>query len=256
MLFLILENIHEALEDARVDVEIAIADEDRVYRGFEALLGVGGSGNGASAGGSTSVSGGGVVQTKDVLADARAFVEHKNLSSDFGKLETKVKDLELDLSNIKSKVHEIEGMDLTSLEQMAGAEAEAGQEGQSDETSTTSTTSQPQSRSNSNPFSTRSVSLWSKLDLRTVNSSSIDLSPQPSYTESGSEQQGPGPRKPSLFGGVSSVGRSFSASVIGAPRKVGGFAGGLYRPRGKKATAGGEEEGLIKTTSTEGDDVE
>jgi hypothetical protein len=223
MLFLILENIHEALEDARVDVEIAIADEDRVYRGFEALLGVGGSGNGASAGGSTSVSGGGVVQTKDVLADARAFVEHKNLSFDFGKLETKVKDLELE-----SKAHEIEGMDLTSLEQMA----EAGQEGQSDETSTTSTTSQPQSRSNSNPFSTRSVSLWSKLDLRTVNSSSIDLSPQPSYTESGSEQQGPGPRKPSLFGGVSSVGRSFSASVIGAPRKVGGFAGGLYRPRG------------------------
>jgi hypothetical protein len=48
-----------------------------------------------------------------------------------------------------------------------------------------------------------------------------------------------------MFGGVSSVGRSLSASVISAPRKVGGFAGGLYKPKTKVSAGEGEKEGLI-----------
>jgi hypothetical protein len=57
-----------------------------------------------------------------------------------------------------------------------------------------------------------------------------------------------------MFGGESNVGRSFSASVISAPRKVGGFAGGLYRPKKKSQNQGqakdkekgAEEQSLIK----------
>jgi len=61
-----------------------------------------------------------------------------------------------------------------------------------------------------------------------------------------------------MFGGVSSVGRSLSASVISAPRKVGGFAGGLYKPKKKDVQSPGkgegEEEGMMRRK--EDDDVE
>lgn len=36
----LLDALHEVIEDARVDVEIALADTERVHRGFEALLNV------------------------------------------------------------------------------------------------------------------------------------------------------------------------------------------------------------------------
>ena len=62
-----------------------------------------------------------------------------------------------------------------------------------------------------------------------------------------------------MFGGVSSVGRSLSASVISAPRKVGGFAGGLYKPKKRDVSTNnpsrGEEEGLMQN-KREDDDVE
>jgi hypothetical protein len=207
VLLSILENLHESLEDARVDVEIAIADEDRVYRGFEALLGVGG---------------GGVVQSSNVFEDAREFVAFK-LKDGWTKLSGKVGDLEMDLSTVKSKIHELEGMDLSYEEEP---------------------TSPSLSRTGLNvetPIS-KPKSIWNTLDLKTVT-----LAPTTPIPEEGRRRLGQG-----VFGGVSSVGRSFSASVISAPRKVGGFAGGLYKPKNKKS----EEVGLIQDNNREADDVE
>jgi hypothetical protein len=204
ILLSILENLHESLEDARVDVEIAIADEDRVYRGFEALLGVGG---------------GGVVQSHNVFEDAREFVAFK-LNEGWTKLSGKVGDLEMDLSTVKSKIHELEGMDLSY----------------EDESSLSRTGSNVET-----PIS-KPKSIWNTLDLKTVT-----LAPTTPIPEEGRRRLGQG-----VFGGVSSVGRSFSASVISAPRKVGGFAGGLYKPRNKKS----EEVGLIQDNNREADDVE
>jgi len=203
VLLSILENLHESLEDARVDVEIAIADEDRVYRGFEALLGVGG---------------GGVVQSSNVFEDAREFVTFK-LNEGWTKLSGKVGDLEMDLSTVKSKIHELEGMDLTYEEESPSL-----------------------NRTNSDISTPKPKSIWSTLDLKT-----ITLAPTTPVPEEGRRRLGQG-----VFGGVSSVGRSFSASVISAPRKVGGFAGGLYKPRNKKS----EEVGLIQDNNDRGDDVE
>jgi len=205
VLLSILENLHESLEDARVDVEIAIADEDRVYRGFEALLGVGG---------------GGVVQSSNVFEDAREFVAFK-LNDGWTKLSGKVGDLEMDLSTVKSKIHELEGMDLSYEEEP---------------------TSPSLSRTTSDISTPKPKSIWNTLDLKTVT-----LAPTTPVPEEGRRRLGQG-----VFGGVSSVGRSFSASVISAPRKVGGFAGGLYKPRNKKS----EEVGLIQDNSREADDVE
>ena len=204
VLLSILENLHESLEDARVDVEIAIADEDRVYRGFEALLGVGG---------------GGVVQSSNVFEDAREFVAFK-LNEGWTKLSGKVGDLEMDLSTVKSKIHELEGMDLSYEEEP---------------------TSPSLSRTTSDMSTPKPKSIWNTLDLKTVT-----LAPTTPVPEEGRRRLGQG-----VCGGVSSVGRSFSASVISAPRKVGGFAGGLYKPRNKKS----EEVGLIQDNK-EADDVE
>ena len=206
VLLSILENLHESLEDARVDVEIAIADEDRVYRGFEALLGVGL---------------GGVVQSSSVFEDAREFVAFK-LSEGWTKLNGKVGDLEMDLSTVKSKIHELEGMDLSYDEEPTSP-------------------SLSRTGSNMDTPTLRPKSVWNTLDLKTVT-----LVPTTPVPEEGRRRLGQG-----VFGGVSSVGRSFSASVISAPRKVGGFAGGLYKPRNKKS----EEVGLIQDND-KGDDVE
>jgi len=209
VLLSILENLHESLEDARVDVEIAIADEDRVYRGFEALLGVG--------------FGGGVVQSGNVFQDAKGFVEFKlNGIDGWGKLNGKVNDLEMDLSTVKSKIHELEGMDL-SYEDEQPPSLSRGNSNSNTDTNPTAPTP-------------KSKSIWNTLDLKTVT-----LTPTTPVPEDGRRRLGQG-----MFGGVSSVGRSFSASVISAPRKVGGFAGGLYKPRNKVKL--GEEEKLISET--------
>lgn len=203
MLISILDNLHETLEDARVDVEIAIADEDRVYRGFEALLGVGT----------------GVVQSKDVLKDARDFVEYKSSGEGYTKLATKVGDLEGDLSSLKAKIHELEGMDLSTTT--------------TEPPTPTSPNLSDTSGSGSGFFKT-STSVWASLDLR-----SIEVTPPVTPPiEEGRRKLGSG-----MFGGVSNVGRSFSASVISAPRKVGGFAGGLYRPRKKTQSSDKDERG-------------
>lgn len=207
----ILDNLHETLEDARVDVEIAIADEDRVYRGFEALLGVGT----------------GVVQSKDVLKDAREFVDFKMLGEGFAKLSSKVGDLEDDLSSLKAKIHELDGMDLSSP-------TPPGDAGSDTPPVVSPTTDTP--TSSSAGFFKSSSSVWTSLSLKSVDVTP-PVTPSPSIEE-GRRKLGSG-----MFGGVSNVGRSFSASVISAPRKVGGFAGGLYRPRRKGQGQGRDEKG-------------
>lgn len=201
----ILDNIHEVIEDARVDVEIALADEDRVFRGFEALLGVGS-----------------VVQSSEVLKDAKEFVEDKlgegRGRAGFDRLEKKVEDLEHDLAVLKAKVHEVEdGMEITIP--IATAETESEQ--------TNSTLG----------------SIWADLPLRTVTPpqsgvGGIFSSPLLDGSSPSSSAASPiDSRRPGVLSNVSSVGRSFSASVISAPRRVSGLAGGLYRPRrgGKKS---------------------
>lgn len=242
----ILENIHETLEDARVDVEIALADEDRVYRGFEALLGVGTSttatGSGSGSGSGFAFGGGrSVVQSKDVLKDAGEFVTYKQSSEEFGKLEKKVRDLEYDLSSIKAKCHELEGMDLDSNPLAHGESSTSTGTSLSPNPSVNPNIDQSKERG----FLKPTPSIWSSLELLSI--SNPTPRPTPPSTPSISSF-GPGPghgagqggnedgRKrlgSGMFTGVSSAGRSFSASVISAPKKMGGFAGGLYRPRRK-----------------------
>jgi len=201
-----------------------------VFRGFEALLGVGFNLNGQGAG---------VVQSKDVFEDAREFVEFK-ISDGWGKLSSKVGDLEMDLSTVKSKIHELEGMDLSSIPiEEEPTSPSLSRTGSSDTTPST-TTSTPKVKS-----------IWNTLDLRTVTPA-----PTTPIPEEGRRRLGLGQ---GMFGGVSSVGRSFSASVISAPRKVGGFAGGLYKPRSKARA--GEDEKLLHDADKEkvkdnGNDVE
>ncbi|KLT41010.1 hypothetical protein CC85DRAFT_223623, partial [Cutaneotrichosporon oleaginosum] len=104
----LLDGLHEVIEDARVDAEIAVADEDRVFHGFAALLGVGASG---------------VVQASSVLRDARVYVDARGattpaeggggagLETPLSRLSARVGDVEHDLALIKRTLHEAEGMD-------------------------------------------------------------------------------------------------------------------------------------------------
>jgi hypothetical protein len=221
----ILENLHESLEDARVDVEIAIADEDRVYRGFEALLGVG--------------EGGGVVQSKDVLGDAREYVIFKkDETGGWVKLNGKVQDLEMDLMSIKSKIHELEGMEISFD---ADVDVDVGRE--DEEIGNLPSPSLSPTISKSSPIlRPRNISIWTTLPLRTITTAPTPTAPVEEGAGGGRRRLGLGG---GMFGGVSSVGRSLSASVISAPRKVGGFAGGLYKPKTKVSAGEGEKEGLI-----------
>jgi hypothetical protein len=186
----LLDSIHEVIEDARVDVEIALADEERVFRGFEALLGVGKSG---------------VVQGKEVISDAEEYIADRKEWEGYSKLETRVADIEHDITGIKRVVHESEGL-------------ETGEEG-----------------------STR----LSELDLKTV---SLPTRHPVSPLEDGERRRGS-----NILSSVGNVGRSFSSGLVSAPRRVGSFAGGLYRPKDKE---GGEEEKVLLNGKTDDDGVE
>ena len=178
-----LDSIHEVIEDARVDVEISMADEERVYRGFEALLGVG--------------SGSGAVQGKEVMRDAREFVEERRTGEDFTRLSTRVEDVEHDLALLKRTVHEVEGMEVDK------GEVDGGREGKQ--------------------------SIWQTLELRTITPTATRVVIS-SLASSPSDMDGhDSSRRTGLLSSVGSVGRSFSASVVGAPRRVSTMAGGLYR---------------------------
>ena len=167
ILHTLLDSVHEVIEDARVDVEIALADEERVFRGFEALLGVGKSG---------------AVQGKKVLQDADEYVTDRLSWAGYNKLEKRIEDVESDVTRIKGVAHEMEGMD-------TGDEA--------------------------------APTKWSEVELRTI--------AVPARSLLGLPEREAQRRGTNLLSGVGNVGRSFSATVLTAPRRVGSFAGGLYR---------------------------
>jgi hypothetical protein len=209
VLVTILDSLHEVLEDARVDVEIALADEERVYRGFEALLNVGH---------------GGMAHAGEVIADAEEYVSDRSAAGPFDKLQARVADIEADLSTLKERVIQYQG---------AGApEDEPNQE-----------TEKGRSK-----FLAKSV--WSDVPLITVS---------PIHVRSASPLNSPKLDSPSSSPRASPIavmgnmGRSFSSSIVGAPRKVSGFAGGLYRPRKKEGQVVSEREELVRNGE---DDVE
>jgi hypothetical protein len=171
-----------------------------VYRGFEALLGVGRSG---------------AVQGKEVLRDAEEYVQSRREWEGFVKLDKRVQDVESDITSIKRVIHESEGMD-------------TGEEGSAK---------------------------WADIDLKTVSlPSRFPTSPMESED------------RPKASRILSNVGRSFSSNIIGAPRRVGSFAGNLYRPKDKRVdgdapgTPDGSEtkesEGLLARVQHASDDVE
>lgn len=183
----LLDSIHEVIEDARVDVEIALADEERVFRGFEALLGVGKSG---------------AVQGKEVIKDAGEYIDHRQSWEGYTKLQKRIEDIEHDLMSVQRVIHESEGLE-------------------TDETTK-----------------------WADLELRTVT--------VPSRLPATSVE---GSRKGSrILSNVGNVGKSFSSSVIGAPKRMGSFAGGLYKSKDK--TEEGETSPLNGKREDEDDDVE
>ena len=204
----LLDSIHEVIEDARVDLEIALADEERVFRGFEALLGVGKSG---------------AVQGKEVIKDAEAYISDRTAWECYARLEKRVGDTEHDLTTLKRVVHELEGMEI-----------------EGDETVT-------------------QKSPWTNLDLKTVSPTPQRSFPSLSWPLGGERLDvDPRRRTSSIFSSVGDVSRSFSASVIGAPRRVGSFAGGLYRGKSQDGHADHEQregEGLLRDGKAE-DDVE
>jgi hypothetical protein len=201
-LITILDSIHEVIEDARVDLEIAVADIERVYRGFEALLGVGGNG---------------AVQGSEVLRDAREYAEEKEKEGETGsfrRLEKKVGDLEHDIVLLKRTVHEVEGMDLSDID-ITGQDE--GQE------------------KKKNPRT-----IWHGIKLRTI----TITPPSPIFGQTVNTDSRR--RTTSLLSSVGSVGRSFSSTVVGTPRRaVSGFTGGLYK--GKKGKANGKAEAEEET---------
>ncbi|KAK4688628.1 hypothetical protein P7C73_g1473, partial [Tremellales sp. Uapishka_1] len=202
----LLDGIHEVIEDARVDVEIGIADEERVYAGFEALLGVGGPAE----------------KRGQVIRDAKEYIKDKMTSDVFVKLSNKVDDLEHDLALLKRTLHEVEeGIEIYK-------------EKDEDEETPSNGDRKPQS-------------VWQTIPLRTVQpptsyTRSFSTSPMrsPSLASNGSSgfEFDPRKRTASTVSMFSNVGRSFSASVISAPRRVGGLATGLYRnPAGGKVAS-------------------
>jgi hypothetical protein len=186
ILHTVLDNLHETIEDARVDAEIALADEERVYRGFEALLNVGKTGT---------------VRSGDVLQDARDYVEDRTSGDVFSKLQGRVSDIEKDVGEVRAKVMEL----------LAAPEAEGN---------------------------------WADLELLSVTVRIPTVELESPLSPNGGERRGP-------MGVMGSMGRSFSSSIVGAPRKVSGFAGGLYRQKEGKEGYGmkAEEKRLV-------DDVE
>jgi hypothetical protein len=201
VLLALLDGLHEVIEDARVDVEIARSDEERVYRGFEALLNVGKAG---------------AVRGQDVLADATEYLSDRIDGDGWRRLEKRVDDVEHDVMSLQRAVHELAGeLDKDDPDEYSGG------------------------------------SVWEGLGLKTVSPAQTRAtSPNPLTSPLGNPLDGARRAGAGTVAMIGNVGRSFSASVIGAPRKVSGMAGGLYRPR--RSLAVGEERDLLK----EEDDVE
>ncbi|WVQ85886.1 hypothetical protein IAT38_008054 [Cryptococcus sp. DSM 104549] len=224
-LLALLDALHEVIEDDRVDVEIALADHERVLRGFEALLNVGAKGE----------------RKDDVMSEVREYVEVKgDEGAEWKRLSGKVQDVESDLAGLKMVVHEMEGMEVAHEE--AETEAEAGK-----------------GKGKSRKRSKSSASVWHGVTLKTVSVHARQPSPIPSplispalddlHSPHGPLGNGNGDAEPrrrttSMFSSVGNVGRSFSAGVMGAPRRVSGLASGMYRaptPTGAKGKENGNK---------------
>lgn len=211
----LLDSLHEVIEDARVDVEIAMADEDRQHHGFAALLGVGASG---------------VVQASNVLRDATEYVVSRTgdetHETPFTRLDARVADIEHDLATIKRTLHEMEGMQ------------------EQDEGPT-------KAKKKRSPFATLSLRTVSSIPLtprtpRTPRTPAAPTHLASALTADSDDEEGDAQSTNSGFsrpGILSSVSRSLSSGVVGAasgvagaPRRMTDFAGGLYRPRQKSVS--------------------
>ncbi|WWD20586.1 hypothetical protein CI109_105062 [Kwoniella shandongensis] len=261
----LLDALHEVIEDARVDVEIALADHERVYRGFEALLNVGGGGAGSSR--------------ESVMNEVREYVQVKGEEDEgWKRLRSKVGDVESDLAGLKMVVHELEGMEVTHLP--AAANEDENEEEAPSRWALRSKASKGKGTGTLGLGKSRTI--WDGLNLKTISiqpRSSPNSAPplissplgSPLFEgisgsgsgfnfSLGTDSRGDGDsgKRPRLVGSTShmlssvgNVGRSFSASVIGAPRRVTGMATGLYR--GPGATKDEEKKGLVLAQE---DDVE
>ncbi|WVR08464.1 hypothetical protein IAU60_005519 [Kwoniella sp. DSM 27419] len=237
-LLAILDGIHEVIEDARVDVEIALADHERVYRGFEALLNVGKG-----------------KEKREVMDEVREYLDVKGGEEDEGwkRLKRRVGEVENDLAEVKRVIHESEGMQVASWH-----DAE----------------DDPEHPPNSSGPTERRKSVWDTLALKTVSAPIRASAPWYSPTSSplgsplseglpssssvnGIPSSGLDPRRrtSNMLSTVGSVGRSFSNSVIGAPRRVSGLASGLYKGPNGLIRRDEEKDGLVKRFDEE-DDVE
>lgn len=201
----ILDGLHEVIEDARVDAEIAVADEDRQFHGFAALLGVGANG---------------VVQASSVLRDARAYADARSGDdTPFARLNARVEDIENDLALIKRTLHEAHGLDEPEEETPAPGTKKARKKSPWIDIPLRTVSPAP----GGNRTSTPQPSL---LAAALVEDDTDDDMPKLTAP------------RPSIFSSVGQVGRSFSSGVVGAasgvagaPRRVSDLAGGLYRPK-------------------------
>ncbi|WOO79476.1 uncharacterized protein LOC62_02G002998 [Vanrija pseudolonga] len=234
----LLDSLHEVIEDARVDTEIAVADEDRVFHGFAALLGVGASG---------------VVQAASVIRDAHAYITTRvGPDAPHAKLTTRVNDIEHDLMAIKRTLHEAEGM--------AQEADDAG--------APTPTPKKKERRSVWHQIELRTVTPSAQRPLHpslapapALASDDVDDDDDDSFTTAR-----PGGAAATAAAGtrsiLSSVGRTFSSGVAGAasgvaaaPRQVGDLAGGLFRPLGRaRAKSRADETQPLTAAATKNDD--
>lgn len=177
----LLDGIYDVLEDARVEVEIAVADDERVMEGYEAMWRVG-------QGGSRNSS---FFNEHSKRDEVERFVKGDGAKATKlrEQLERKVADLEHDLALIKRAIHEDQGMD--------GADGADGAQ---------------------SPKPTSSA--WVNLPLRTVLPPVLDQ-PSPSASEQSFDQgrRPSGLGAPNsgraLFSGL---GRSFSSAINNVPR--------------------------------------
>ena len=153
------------------------------------------------------------------MRDAKKYVEGKKQGEGYAMLAKRVEDVEHDLALLKRTVHEVEGMEVDKSQE------------ENDET-------------------VKGKSIWRNLELRTISRMMGSPIDSPSVD---SDRR----RATAIFSSVGNVGRSFSASVIGAPRKVSGLAGGLYRgPRGSAGARDRVREKDALMREEEEDDVE
>lgn len=222
----LLDGLYEVIEDARVDTEIAMADEDRVFHGFAALLDVGGRG---------------VVQAASVLRDARSYATSRSGDgTTYARLSVRVTDIEHDLMTIKRAMHEHAG-------EVEPEEAQPQVNGMA-------------------ALGRRKPSLWQSLPLKTVTASRgpVLLSPLTALRSGSPDLSDDLIQRRSAsspIGLLSSVGRSFSSGVgavgngiTGGGRKVSDLAAGaLYLPtRSRRNTVNSQTSDAKDDKKSEG----